>query len=63
MSFLGWILTPLESGLLYTALGTFAGGSVVGLRVVRPSSNMKRLNLPRKDQPPCRKMCLPSFRV
>ena len=29
-----WILTPLESGLLYLALGAFGGASFVGLRVV-----------------------------
>jgi ABC-type transport system involved in cytochrome c biogenesis permease subunit len=29
-----WILTPLESGLLYLALGAFGGASVVGIRVV-----------------------------
>jgi len=29
-----WILTPIESGLLYTALGVFGGASVVGFRVV-----------------------------
>jgi ABC-type transport system involved in cytochrome c biogenesis permease subunit len=30
----GWILTPVESGLIYTALGVFGGASVVGFRVV-----------------------------
>ncbi len=34
MTLLGWILTPVESGLIYTALGAFVGASVVGLRVV-----------------------------
>jgi ABC-type transport system involved in cytochrome c biogenesis permease subunit len=30
----GWSLSPLESGLIYTALVAFAGASVVGLRVL-----------------------------
>ena len=34
MPLAAWILTPVESGLLYTALGVFGGASVVGLRVV-----------------------------
>src|SRR5262245_39019901 len=29
-----WILTPLESGLLYLALGAYGGASFVGIRVV-----------------------------
>lgn len=35
MALFSWILTPVESGLLYTAFLAFAGGSVVGLRVAR----------------------------
>lgn len=31
---MGWVLTPVESGLIYTALFAFAGASAVGLRVV-----------------------------
>ncbi len=34
MALLSWVLTPVESGLLYTALGVFSGATVVGLRVV-----------------------------
>ncbi len=34
MALFSWILTPVESGLLYTAFLAFAGGSVVGLRIV-----------------------------
>jgi ABC-type transport system involved in cytochrome c biogenesis permease subunit len=29
-----WILTPLESGLLYTALAVYIAGTVVGLRIL-----------------------------
>ncbi|MHC4549696.1 MAG: cytochrome c biogenesis protein CcsA [Planctomycetota bacterium] len=29
-----WVLTPVESGMLYTALGVFGGASIVALRVV-----------------------------
>jgi ABC-type transport system involved in cytochrome c biogenesis permease subunit len=43
MPLLGWILTPLESGLVYTALGTFAGASVVGLRVARGDRRIRPL--------------------
>ncbi len=35
MTLLSWILTPVESGLIYTGFLAFAGGSFVGLRVAR----------------------------
>jgi ABC-type transport system involved in cytochrome c biogenesis permease subunit len=34
MALSGWILTPVESGLIYTALGAFGGASFAGFRVV-----------------------------